>query len=152
MNIDVKKITKTIMRKNRGLQDPQLVHPARDWAVGIVGTLVVFCIALGFSVWQYLSYTNLSLGEEVVLDMIPYKTEQVDESLLLYRDLSNTHAQIITKADTSTSTVSGVGIDDGSGVDNNEVTESDQSTEREDSILEVQNNNEADSSPPNLAI
>ncbi len=99
MNIDIQKITKTIMRKNRGLQDPQLIHSDRDWALGMMGTLTIVCIAVAFSVWQYYSYTNLSLDEEVILDMIPYKTVQVEKALSQYRDLSATHDEII--SDTS---------------------------------------------------
>lgn len=87
------------MRKNRGLQDPQLIHSDRDWALGMMGTLTIVCIAVAFSVWQYYSYTNLSLDEEVILDMIPYKTVQVEKALSQYRDLSATHDEII--SDTS---------------------------------------------------
>lgn len=95
MNIDIKKITKTIMRKNRGLQDPQLIYPARDWAIGMMGTLVIVCVAVGYSVLQYRSYTNLSLDEEVVLTMIPYRTALVEQALVRYRALSATHNEII---------------------------------------------------------
>ncbi len=99
MNIDIQKITKTIMRKNRGLQDPQLIYPARDWAIGMMGTLVIVCVAVGYSVLQYRSYTNLSLDEEVVLTMIPYRTALVEQALVRYRALSATHNEII--SDTS---------------------------------------------------
>lgn len=100
MNIDIQKITKTIMRKNSGLQDPQLIHPERDWAIGMVGTLIFLGSAVVFNVWQYHSYTKLSLDEEVILDMVPYKTAQVENALKQYRALSATHNKII--SDTST--------------------------------------------------
>ncbi|MFN3188199.1 MAG: hypothetical protein ACK42D_01480 [Candidatus Paceibacteria bacterium] len=95
MNIDIQQIVKTITRKNKGLQDPQLIYPARDWGVGMIGTLVIICAAVVFSIWQYHSYTNLSLDEEVVLAMISYRAVQVEEALTRYRALSVTHAEII---------------------------------------------------------
>jgi hypothetical protein len=95
MNIDIKSIVKTIMRRNRGLQDPQLIYPARDWAIGMVGALVIVCGALVFSVIQYQSYTNLSLDEEMVLTMVPYRTAQVEQALERYRALETEHRVII---------------------------------------------------------
>lgn len=95
MNIDIKKITKTIIRKNRGLRDPQLIYPARDWAVGMMGTLVIISLAVAFSIWQYRSYTNLALDEKAVLDMISYRTVQVEQALIKYRDLASIHNEII---------------------------------------------------------
>ena len=148
MNIDIQKIVKTITRKNRGLQDPQLIYPARDWAIGMVGTLAVVCGALGFSVWQYQSYTNLSLDEEVVLSMIPYKTTQVEEALVRYRQLVTIHDEIVTKAEIiiSTEDENGTESEDEGGVEND--------TENTDeAVLDINYNPAPETSTnPNLSI
>lgn len=95
MNIDINKITKTIIRKNRGLEDPQLIHPARDWSIGIVSTLVVVCLAVGWSVWQYYSYTNLTFDEATMVTMVPYRANQVEEAIARYQARSDIHRAII---------------------------------------------------------
>lgn len=95
MNIDIKHIAKTITRKKQGLQDPQLIYPERDWAIGVVGTLVVILAALGFSVWQYQSYTDMSHDEAVESTMVPYRAAQVEQALTEYRAKAATHAVII---------------------------------------------------------
>jgi len=105
MNIDIKNIVKTIARKKQGLQDPQLIYPARDWAIGMVGTLGIVCFAVAFCVIQYHSYTNMSLDEEVILTMVPYRTAQVEKALVKYRTIEATHLGII-------STAEGIGSED----------------------------------------
>lgn len=159
MNIDIKKIAKTISRKNRGLQDPQLIYPARDWALGMVGTLLLIVLAVAFTTWQYHSYTNLSLDEEVVLAMVPYRTEQVEQALVRFRTLSLVHNEIIS----ATSTVSvnedaEEGNEDGGGVENRSMEDnqveiedinSDEMTIEEGSEIETEM--EATISTPSLA-
>lgn len=95
MNIDVKNIVKTISRKQRGLQDPQLIYPDRDWVVGMVGTLFILCLAVVFCVIQYKSYTNPLLDEEAVSALVPYKTAIVEQALVKYKEQAELHTQIV---------------------------------------------------------
>lgn len=125
MDFDIKKILKTIVRKNKGLRDPQLIHPARDWAIGVVGALIMLLGAVLFSVGQYYSYTSLPLDEEVVLDMVSYNTVLVEKALVKYRDLSTVHEDVIIGAnslDTEEQTKTIEGINDDGGDINGEPT------------------------------
>jgi len=103
MNIDIKSIAKTIIRKNQGIQDPQLIYPARDWAVGVVGMLVTISIAVAWTVWQYRSYTNVSLDEEIIPTMLPYRTLDVEQAIAKYQVVETNHKKIIEAATVSLS-------------------------------------------------
>jgi len=94
MNIDIGQITKTITRKQRGLEDPVLIHPARDWAIGMVGTLVLILGAVLFSVIEYRAYTDVSLSDEVVQTMVPYRAAQVEQAITKYQARAAAHAAI----------------------------------------------------------
>jgi hypothetical protein len=95
MNIDITSITKSIARKKRGLEDPQLINPSRDWAIGIIGTLVLIFGATIFSVVQYQRYTDLSMDEEVVVSLVPYRAAVVEQAIEKYSARAAAHSAIL---------------------------------------------------------
>lgn len=102
MNIDIKSIVKTISRKQRGLEDPRLVYPMRDWVIGVIGSLVIIFGTLLFSIFDYKSYTNLSPDDEIILAMIPYHTDQVEEAITKYQVRAKAYADTIMLVGSST--------------------------------------------------
>jgi hypothetical protein len=105
MNIDIKQIARTIARKEQGLVDPQLVYPARDWALTILITLTLIVGAVVFSVVEYRSYTNVGLNEEVVMTMVPYRAALVEQAIAKYQARAEEHARIIASFTGDTTTI-----------------------------------------------
>lgn len=95
MNFDIKDIIKTIKRKNQELADPQLIHPERDWQIGVVVALVIIFVAVGWSVFQYRAYTRLPLDAEAILPVVPYKPAIVEKALAEYKNRIELHNSII---------------------------------------------------------
>lgn len=95
MNIDITRITQTITRKQRGLEDPQLINPARDWAIGIIGVLVLVFGATIFSIIEYRTYTDLSLDEAVVQTLVPYRAAVVEQAISKYQAQAEAHLAVL---------------------------------------------------------
>lgn len=53
---DITKFTKRIIRNQRGLQDHQMIHPRREWGVGLVVGMLAFT---GGAVWSYITYNEV---------------------------------------------------------------------------------------------
>jgi hypothetical protein len=83
---DITKMVHHIARRNRGVADPQIMHPMREWIIGIgVTSAGIFGGAvLAASLYSYYSAkkdATVSMAETVV----PYNAAVVDQALRDYR-------------------------------------------------------------------
>jgi len=53
-------IAKKILKSHKGLKDPRIMHPEREWVVGLVVSVVIFATVATWSYFVYLKYQNLS--------------------------------------------------------------------------------------------
>lgn len=74
---DIKKMVMSVVRHDKGLRDPRIMHPARDWFIGIG---FMFAIVLAGALYSAMSY--------VTYDVIDYSETDVDQSLTTYRAAS----------------------------------------------------------------
>lgn len=70
------KLTKQITRSNSGAHNLQIMHPTRDWTIGLVVGLVIFIVSVTWSSQTYLKYRVVSVGE--------HNTEQTE--IVVYRE------------------------------------------------------------------
>lgn len=61
---DIKKVLHTVFKKSRSLSDPQLMHPEREWGIGLVVSLTI--LILGSALGAYTYFKNQSV--DVVTD------------------------------------------------------------------------------------
>ena len=54
---DIAKIAKRVFKHQRGVHDHQIIHPERDWFIGLSGGLLL--LVLG-SAWSVLTYRDVS--------------------------------------------------------------------------------------------
>jgi hypothetical protein len=79
-------MTKKILRHQEGLEDRTIMHPVREWFVGLaIGIVVFIAVALmsGYAYWQN-KQENVTFETEVAETTI-YSESQVKEALRLYR-------------------------------------------------------------------
>jgi flavorubredoxin len=74
---------KQIFRHQQGLHDPQIMHPYRDWLIGLSVAVVIFVISIGISISTYTKNKNSGedLGESGGVDVVQYRESQVNEAL-----------------------------------------------------------------------
>lgn len=81
-------IAKKIIRSQKGLRNHQLMHPSREWAIGLCVAALMF---LGSAVWSsmmYLEYKteNLSQDNNTQEQPVVYREALVDSALDLYAE------------------------------------------------------------------
>lgn len=94
---DITKAAKKILRRQKGLRDHQIIHPQREW---IIGLLLMCFIVGGIAVWSsttYLSITDQSVttnnsetGSQTV-----YRTEVVDAALTMFRERAENYEKLL---------------------------------------------------------
>ncbi len=94
---DITKLAKKIMRRQRGLRDHQIIHPQREWVVGLV--LAILVVA-GIAVWSsttYLAITDRSVDTTIgdANTQTVYRTEVIDAALTQFRERAENYEQLL---------------------------------------------------------
>lgn len=84
--INKKEITafaKNILHSKKGLRSPQIMHPAREWQLGLGIALGIFAVCAYFSVQTYVEYRNidLTLEDDGVAAATVYRGSLVEAAL-----------------------------------------------------------------------
>jgi hypothetical protein len=92
------KITTALLRSS-GLPDTALVHPVREWNVGVITfALIVFCGGL----WAWLAfnyYGTINLGSEVaVAEKLNYKRSDALAALEVYTKRETVYQELLLKS------------------------------------------------------
>jgi len=85
---EFKKMAKKILKSDRGVQNPKLMHPAREWAVGILIGLIIIAASGAWSSNTYISYrTNSDINSNTSeKEIVVYRASQVEAALKTYAD------------------------------------------------------------------
>jgi hypothetical protein len=83
MNKQIENIIKSINRQRRGLRDPQIMHPEREWLIGMVLALSIFVLTATWSMTVYLKNRNAStqIEAEQQSESVVYRETMVAEAL-----------------------------------------------------------------------
>jgi hypothetical protein len=83
MNKNIDNILKSISRHKHGLRDPQIMHPEREWLIGISIAVTIFILSGAWSLTLYLKNRNVSsdiqMGEQS--EVVVYRESMVNEAL-----------------------------------------------------------------------
>ena len=80
---EISAIAKRILHTSKGLKNPRLMHPVREWWIGVVVALLIFLVSASWSVQTYVNNQNTNV-EESGLDNtedVVYRESKVTESL-----------------------------------------------------------------------
>lgn len=125
---EIKAMAKNILRHNRGIKKRQIMHPPREWTLGLVFCLLIF---ISFSIWStqtYLKYKEISVDTTQVSseEVVVYRGAMVSDALNLFRQKEQKFNQLLNisaaieleeveelpnEADTATSTSEVEGVD-----------------------------------------
>ena len=82
---DIKKMVSHIIRRDKGIADTNIMHPAREWFTGLVITTIIVAAGTWFSFYVYVSNQNEMNKETVVIESaVPYNAAAVSGALELF--------------------------------------------------------------------
>ncbi len=73
---DISKIAKKILKRQKGVRDHQIIHPQREWTLGLLGGLILLIAGGAWSVVTYQEVTER--------DVENTQTEEIKQTI--YRD------------------------------------------------------------------
>ena len=81
--IQFKQMARHVLRKQRGLRDPQIMHPERDWSIGIFVALAIFFFSIFWSIYAYIENKNISFESASApsTEVVVYRESLVKSSL-----------------------------------------------------------------------
>lgn len=79
------KIANNIIKSHKKIKSPELVHPKREWAIGLLVSVLIFAGTAWWSIQTYRSYQNTAVNfnvqeEEVVV----YRKSLVESALEVF--------------------------------------------------------------------
>ncbi|MCA9363661.1 hypothetical protein KC727_00350 [Candidatus Kaiserbacteria bacterium] len=87
---DILKIVKHVIRKSDGYPDRRLMHPAREWSVGVGVAIVAFVAVAAFSTKTFLQYSR-NTDPDIFVDQTieQYKQKRAQSILEEYNERSD---------------------------------------------------------------
>ncbi len=82
---DITKMVAHIVRRDNGIPDANIMHPMREWVLGLVVVLLLVIGGMIFNIMMYTSYHDaLTAPVAVVETAVPYKSAQVSQAITYY--------------------------------------------------------------------
>lgn len=97
---DVTKMVSHIIRRDKGIADTQLMHPTREWFIGLGITMLIVLLGSWFCWYIYNEYsqtinTPLTVSESVV----PYQAATIAEAIKIYETKQSKFLEILGTSD-----------------------------------------------------
>ena len=75
-----------VTRRNQGRPDTRIIHPVRDWLVGLSVAVLIFIAASGYAGWLFFIEKEKDANTYVAdVEVITYERELIDRVLATYR-------------------------------------------------------------------
>lgn len=90
-------MAKKILHHDTGLRSPQLMHPAREWGIGLFIGVVIFAVSAFWSAQIYLSHREISIGDGggTNSEVTVYRKTLVDAALAELEKRSAAHTELL---------------------------------------------------------
>ena len=79
---DVLKFVRHVYRKERGLPDRRLIHPRREWLLGVAAFMVITCAGALWSINTFNGYTSLNERTFAAPQELPSYNEALIEAAI----------------------------------------------------------------------
>lgn len=99
-------MAKRILHSSDNMRSPQLMHPKREWFIGLCVAVVFLGAAISWSVVTYLEYQDIAINSENTeeVDVVAYRESLVEASLEEFEERSSTYNELLTEAKSQTTT------------------------------------------------
>lgn len=97
---EITSVAKRMLRQHRGLEDPQIIHPKREWLIGVTISTTIFVLIVWWSVAAHIKHSNTNVdgsAEAASTDTI-YREAQVRAALELFEDRNERYNKLIGSA------------------------------------------------------
>lgn len=127
---EISAIAKRILHTSKGLKNPRLMHPVREWWIGVVVALLIFLVSASWSVQTYVNNQNTNVEESGSenTEVVVYRESQVAASLEHFAERGKVFDDLL------------------NSVDQNEVIESVESSEDTSNLIEAEVSDNGDTS------
>lgn len=119
-------LAKSIFKPKGVLSSTSIIHPEREWGIGLFLALIMFFLTAAWSAQTYLKYLNVDVADESVIDIKPpeYKADQIDISLNIIKSKADEYNSIVVnvKDVEDTEVIEGVSQDTNTNKDSETVT------------------------------
>ena len=90
-------IAKKILRAKDKLRNPQIMHPAREWVIGLTVSLIVFIISVAWNFHTYQTYRNPvpEIDQAAATDVVVYREAMVADALARYEEVQAAHEALL---------------------------------------------------------
>ncbi len=93
---EITKMVKHIVRRDNGIPDSNIMHPMREWGIGILVTAIAVVGGVIFNIFLYQTYTAaLTTVVPVQETAVPYQAANVAAAIEWYTKQAKTYQQII---------------------------------------------------------
>jgi hypothetical protein len=89
-----KELIKKLDRQKKGLSDPRIMHPEREWAIGLGAMVVVFLLSAYWSSQMYLKNRDVTSVELSSDETVTYREAIVRDVLQRFQGRKNTYSQL----------------------------------------------------------
>ena len=79
-------MSRKIMRRQSGLHDYQIMHPTRDWYIGLAIAVSIFLVGAAASAQLYFMNKNISLDTNAEAEVVVYRESIVEAALERLRE------------------------------------------------------------------
>lgn len=85
-NHNIHALAKKLFHHNQGVQRPKLMHPERDWLIGVLVGLMIIVAMISWSAYTYIEKRSaIGLDDTGVEPQVPvYKSDTVEDALEIF--------------------------------------------------------------------
>jgi len=98
---DITKLARRIIRRQKGLHDHQMIHPKREWLVGLFFGLVLLVSGGAWSIITYDEVKNLNIESVNIteIEQTIYRGDMVEAALKEFRDRKESYQLFLDETD-----------------------------------------------------
>lgn len=93
---DITKMVAHIIRRDRGMADPLIMHPTREWFVGLGITTLIVLLGSWFCWYIYTEYSQtINTAVSVTEPVVPYQAATIAEAITIYENKQIKYSEIL---------------------------------------------------------
>jgi hypothetical protein len=91
------KLTKHLLRSQRGAREKKLVHPRREWSIGVLIALLIMAASASWSALTYVQYQEVELNQSSASEseVVVYRESLVEAALAIYDERETRLEQLL---------------------------------------------------------